>query len=259
MSSISTGSAQAYVAGLVLPAPRPHSLEAAEASSLPEFTAAKDQAMIVGSDIVSFVKGVTPEWRADIARSSLLAQLAAKKRVQNKKDIYKWYEAYFDVLMNVGWIIQDRGFAVYREANRDFETHEAIMKVAASLLGPSAATLAVVKATLDALKSMAANSPWITLFNRESRSASTARFQINLVETGDKGEQLIVSMMAFGLEATSTLTQVLFAKFRSNDVSVKQYSSKISIEPSVLESVRDLVSKRVEAYARNYVRTLPDF
>jgi hypothetical protein len=259
MNSIWTGSAQAYVASLALPAARPDSFEAAEAISLPEFTAAKDQAMIVGSDIVSFVKGVTPERRADIARSSLLAQLAAKKRVRDKKDIYKWYEAYFDVLMNVGWIIQDQGFAVYTEASRDFETHEAIMKVAASLLGPSAATLAVVKATLDALKSMAANSPWITLFNRESRSSNTARFQINLVEGRGRGEQLIVSMMAFGLEATSRQTQILFAKFQSNDVSVKQYSSKITIEPDVLESIRDLISKRVAAYARDYIRTLPDF
>jgi ribosomal protein S5 len=73
---------------------------------------------------------------------------------------------------------------VYTEASRDFETHEAIMKVAASLLGPSAETLAVVKATLDALKSTGTSSPWITLFNRESRSANTARFQINLIEEG---------------------------------------------------------------------------
>jgi hypothetical protein len=257
MSSSSTKSAQAYVAKLALPSVRPHPLEAAETISVAEFTAAKDQAMIVGSDIVSFVKGVTPERRADITRSSLLAQLAAKKRVREKKNIYKWYEAYFDILTNVGWVIQDHGFTVYTEASRDFEAHEAIMKVAASLLGPSAATLAVVKATLDALKATTANSPWITLFDRESKSVNTARFQVSLVEEGYR-EHLLVSMMAFGLEATSKLTQVLFTKFRSNDVSLKQYSSKITIEVDVLDAVRDLISEKVAAFARDYVRALPD-
>ena len=58
------------------------------------------------------------------------------------------------------------------------------MKVAASLLGPAATTLAVVQATLDALKSMSADSPWITLFNRESQSAKTARFQVTAGRTG---------------------------------------------------------------------------
>jgi hypothetical protein len=258
MRSVPTVSARAYVAGLALPTLRPPSLEAADAVSLPEFSAAKHQAMVVGSDIVSFVKGVTPERRADIVRSSLLAQLAAKKRVPNAKDIYKWYEEYFDVLTNVGWIIQDHGFASYAESSRDFEAHKAIMKVAASLLGPSAATLAVVKATLDALRSSASYNPWIRLFNRESQSANTARFQIALVEQGDDGDQFLVSMIAFGLEAASNLTQILFVKLRSNEVSIKQYSAKITIEPTVLAAVRDLISKKIANFAKDYVHALPD-
>jgi len=173
------------------------------------FEQTKDQAAVVGSDIVSFVKGVTPKRREDIINCSLLAQLAAKKQISDPARIYVWYNAYFDVLMNIGWSVQDRGFATYSEASENFEAHEAIMKVAASLLGPAATTLAVIKATLDALKSMSADSPWISIFNRESQSAKTARFQVTLAEQGAE-DQFLVSLMAFGLEAKATLTQVLF-------------------------------------------------
>lgn len=165
----------------------------------------KDQAAVVGSDIVSFVKGVTPQRREDIINSSLLAQLAVKKQVSDPARIYDWYNAYFDVLMHISWSVQDRGFATYSEASENFEAHEAIMKVAASLLGPAATTLAVIKATLDALESMSADSPWISIFNRESQSAQTDRFQMTLAEQG-ADDQFLVSLMAFGLEAKATLT-----------------------------------------------------
>jgi hypothetical protein len=100
------------------------------------------------------------------------------------------------VLTHVGWVIQDHNFSEYIEPRRDFEANEAIMKIAASLLGPSAATLEVISATLEALKSMKEDSPWIRLFKRESQSAQSARFQVTLAEERDDG-QFLISLMAF--------------------------------------------------------------
>jgi hypothetical protein len=221
------------------------------------FEQIKDQAAVVGSDIVSFAKGVTPARREDIINCSLLAQLAAKKQVNDPTRIYDWYNAYFDVLMHIGWSVQDRGFAAYSEASENFEAHEAIMQVAASLLGPAATTLTVIKATLDALKSMSADSPWIAIFNRESQSAKTARFQVTLAEQG-ADDQFLVSLMAFGLEAKSTLTQVLFFKFKSSEASLKHYSGKVTINTHVLTSVRDLIKNKIAAHAIDYIMALPD-
>lgn len=256
MDTLNADQAMKYINKLELP-PRPTSpFETVDAFKF-DFTEAKNQAMIVGSDIVSFIKGVTPERREDIVNSSLLAQLAAKKLVNDSTRIYDWYNAYFDVLMNIGWVVQSRGFDTYTEASENFQTHEAILQVAASLLGPNAATLAVVKATLAALQSLSTNSPWITLFNRESQSANTARFQVTLAETGND-EQLIVSLMAFGLEAKATLTQVLFFKFQSNTATLKHYSGKVTINPFVLSNVRELIRKKIATYASDYLKALPE-
>jgi hypothetical protein len=254
MNHGSTDRVRQYVKALELPAPSGY--EGVESVQL-DFDQAKNQAMIVGSDIVSFVGGVTPERREDIVNSSLLAQLVAKKKVVDATKIYDWYNAYFDVLMNIGWAVQDYGFATYSEASENFQAHEAILKVAASLLGPAATTLVVVKATLDALQSLSADSPWITIFNRESQSAHTARFQVTLVEPG-KEDQFLVSLMAFGLEARASLMQVLFFKFRSNEATLKHYSGKVTINSSVLLSVRDLIKKKITGFADEYLKMLPD-
>ena len=258
MAVVSIDDALSFVQALEISAPPVLDLEEIEAAPAPSFAfdAAKAQAAVVGSDIIGFVKGVTPERRADIVRSSLLAQLAATKKVPNGTDVYAWYEAYFDVLQHVGWVIQDRGFATYSESSQDFEAHQAILKVAASLLGASAA-LEVVTATLNALKSMSADSPWIRLFNRESQSARLGRFQVTLAEQGPQ-DDFLVSLMAFGLEAKSNLTQILFVKFHTNDVILKHYSGKITVDATVLAGVRDAIAAKITAFAADYVHALPD-
>ena len=137
---------------------------------------------MVGSDVISFVSGVTAERREAIANSALLAQLVAKQKAGAGASVEAWYDAYFDVLTNIGWVVQQKSFAVYHEESQSFAAHEAILAVAATLLGNAPTALALVKTTLDALKSMDADNPWITIFDRESQHAQTAHFQISLAE-----------------------------------------------------------------------------
>ncbi len=255
MSNLSVSKALEFVAKAELPAPPP--FEGREEIVQFDFNKAKNQAMVVGSDIISFVQGVTPERRLDIVNSSLLAQLVAAKKVPDATEVFRRYEIYFDVLSNIGWVIQDRSFSNYSDESDNFEAHEAILKVAAGLLGPATTTLAVVQATLDALKSMSTNSPWITLFHRESQSANTARFQLSLVEPGPS-DQFLVALMAFGLKAKAKLTQVLFFKFKSGKTKLKHCAGKVTINSAVLGGVRDEIGTKIAKFTSDYVRQLPD-
>jgi hypothetical protein len=256
MATISIATAQKFVQELALPPPV--SIFEAEAPSPPifDFNAAKDQAMVVGSSIVSFVKGVTAERRGDITKSALLAQLAATKRVPDEADIFGWYNAYFDILTNIGWVIQERNFDTYYESGTNFEAHEAIVKIAEKLLDPKA--LAVVSATLQKLRSNAGNNPWLTLFRRMSQSARTAKFQIALANSPAAKDDLLVALMTFGLIAKSTITQTLFIRFSFSDVEMKHCSAKVSIDGTIMSSVRDIISQKIAAHAADYVRALPD-
>jgi hypothetical protein len=219
--------------------------------------AAKDQAAVVGSDVISFVSGVTAERRAAIIDSSLLAQLAAKERIGDPTRIYDWYDVYFDVLTNIGWVVQDRSFAQYHEQHANFDAHRAILAVATALMGAAPAALALVTTTLDALQSMDADSPWLTIFNREGQSARTARFQISLAEQDPSG-QFFVTLMAFGLEAKSTITQVLFFRSRASEATLRHYSGRVTINTEVLDGVHDAIKAKLLGLAADYVKMLPE-
>ena len=81
MNNISPDQARRYVDSLQIPKRMVSRGVRSVGTVELNFEQIKDQAAVVGSDIVSFVKGVTPERREDIVNCSLLAQLAAKKQV----------------------------------------------------------------------------------------------------------------------------------------------------------------------------------
>jgi len=104
---------------------------------------------------------------------------------------------------------------------------------------------------------MNAESPWLTIFNRESQSGRTAHFQISLAEQDANG-QFLVNLMAFSIEAKSTITQVLFFKVRSSEATLQSRSGRVTINTAILEAVQGDIEAKLAQYAKNYIRTLPD-
>ncbi len=219
------------------------------------FNEEKSQAAVVGSDVMSFMAGVAPQVRKDIVNCSLLAQLVANKSVSNRESLGDWYKAYFDTLTNVGWVIQEQGFAEHHETGNVLEANKAILRIATALLGPGTAALALIQTTLDALKSMS-EGPWITIFERESQTQKAARFQVTLVEP-EAARGFSVALMAYELEATSDLTQVLFFKLRKNDVTLRHASGRVAIDTDVLTAIREPVAQKIASHSASFIAGLP--
>ncbi|MDM0085059.1 hypothetical protein QTI17_31170 [Variovorax sp. J31P179] len=247
-----------YVDSADLPEPRSGRRGSPESKTvLDALDTTRQQAAVVGSEVVAFAEGVPGVFRQNLANSTLLAQLVATKKVPDKARIFDWYDAYFDALANIGWTVQERNFAVYVESGQNFEAHKAIIAVLSMAFGPGATAVAMLTGTLEALQSMDADSPWITLFSKESMAADTATFQVSAVEKGPDGEPF-VTLAAFGLHATKDLTQVLFFKARASDVTLRHCSSKIAIDAAVAAAVQQPLRDKLAAHAVDFVKTLPD-
>jgi hypothetical protein len=67
-----------------------------------------------------------------------------------------------------------------------------------------------------------------------------------------------MSLIGLGIEGKSTLTTVLFFRFNRNEVTFRHYSGRLTIDPQVLDAIRETVSRRVAQYMAEYVRQLPD-
>jgi hypothetical protein len=252
------GAAQSFVVSAELAEP-PLRVDETETAGL-SFDVEKGQAIVVGSQVISFVKGISPAQRTDIVNLSVLAQLVVQKKIGETRsldDINAWYDAYFEALSSIGFVVQDRNSGMYRAESRDFRAHEEILNVATTILAGSSQALAVVERTLEALRAVPDDSPSIVLFNRASRSAKTSRALVAVVEQDDS-KRLRMSLIGLGIEGKSTLTTVLFFKFNRNEVSFRHYSGRLTIDAQVLDAISETVSRKVAQYTGEYVRQLPD-
>jgi tetratricopeptide (TPR) repeat protein len=261
MSADSGSQAQIFVQHVDVPAPGTD----APGRRYIVFDAAVEQTFVVGSDIVAFVRGVPAEQRSDVVNALLLAQLVAKRKVPEPSklaDIVTWYDSYFDTLSNIGFSVQERSFTEYRAAGDTFEAQEAIRDAASVMLAGAPAALATVTKTLDSMKKglesmTATSSSWVTLFSIESRSGTTGRFQVLVVDRNEDAG-LVIRLMAFGMEGRSTMTQVLFFKFKKNDARVLHHSGTVIVNTFVLAGVRDAIVEKLKPYAGNLIAPLDE-
>jgi hypothetical protein len=179
-------------------------------------------------------------------------------RLPDSTQIEAWYQAYFDVLTHVGWVVQERGFSSFGASSRQADVAAAILDVASPLLGGATTTAyKIVQATIQGLQSMHEHSPWITLFERESHHANHARFQVALAHSGEN-EDFLVRLMAFSLEASASFGQVLFFKYHQSDATLKHFSGSVSINDGLLIQVSEEIKAKVESFTVGYIKALPD-
>jgi hypothetical protein len=245
--------AREFVGSAALP-DRPSGVAAQDTAAM-IFETTKQQAVVVGADVIAFVAGIQADVREAISDSALLAQLVANRKNPNKENVLGWFEDYFEVLETIGWTVQDKGFVKISESGDGFEVHENILEFAAAALAPVPGALAIVTATLNALKGVGSNAGWITIFNRESQQSKAGRFQISVAQPDANGG-VLVTMMAFAIEAKTTVTQVLFFKLKNTDAILKKNDGKASINMDALRDLRDPIRKKVRDYQRSFVAGL---
>lgn len=232
-----------------------HQDAATEATEI--FDKAKTQAQVVGSGLFSFAQGVTAEVREAISNSALLAQLVANNEASNEQDPVAWFTAYSKVLQNVGWTLQDGGWVDYTARGTAAEVNEKVVEVLTVALGPAPSALAIITASINALKAMQPESSWITIFNRESQKAKIGRFQIGLVDKEESGD-VFVSLLGCLIEAENTITQVLFFKFKQANARFKANSSKVSINRAALTDLGPAIRTKTRAYQFDYLSSIRD-
>jgi hypothetical protein len=221
------------------------------------FDEAKSQAQVVGSGIFSFEQGVDAQVREAISDSALLAQLHANKQVKFEEDPERWFRIYGEVLGNVGWALQDIGWNDYSGGGTQAEVNEKIIDLLTVALGVSPTALAVITATINALKDMTATSPWITIFSREVQKSNMARFQIGLVNTDEHGD-VFVNLVACIIKAENAITQVLFFKWKDAHASFKADTQKVSVNRPSLTDLGPAIRSKIRAYQADYLSSIKD-
>ncbi len=218
----------------------------------PEFKAATDQTITVGSQLAGFSASVAADIRPHIANAFLLAQLAANKQLADHRGKSKeWYDSYINVLSNIGWTIEGDATTKRELKGSTLHVHKEIIPIITAALGPAAAVASTVVAVLNGLAAMNADAPWITLFSRESQRASANQFQVSYATM--EGGAPRITLIGFELDAQHSVTQVLFFKFGTSEATLSHFETKISVDENVFGKVKDALAGRIASFATDFI------
>lgn len=221
------------------------------------FDAAKNQAQVVGSALLSFEVGLDAIVREAISDSALLAQLQANHQIDFAADPQKWFASYAKVLQNVGWTVQDDGWTTADISGTNVQVNQQIKAVLAVALGPASTALAIIAASIDALQSADPSSPWVTLFDRQTHKANITRFQVGLVDKDATGG-IAVAMAFCILDNVQQTTQVLFFKWKEANAKLQANGQKYSINRDALVSLGPDIRAKTRAYQLDYLSSIQD-
>jgi hypothetical protein len=215
---------------------------------------ARKQARVVGSGVFSFAPGVNAATRVAISDALLLAQLVANTQGDAADQPVVWFAEQAKVLQKLGWITADGGWTDYTTAGLAADVHHEILAVLAAVLGPAPAALAIITATVEALEAMDPSSPRIRIFSRESQKANIARFQLGAVEAS--GDTVSMSMLACLIEASSSITQVLFFKLGEAKASFKANHTRVSTTGGALRQLHPKIRAKIDVYQDAYLSSI---
>ena len=212
-------------------------------------------ALITGSNLIQFPSATSPELKSSVALSLLAAQrVASNDNVVQTPD--QWLQRHNTVLENLNWLHEGGGFVNSQFRSINVAVHQAIIPFLTAAFGPAAAAGALILIALKQLQEMDKSSPWITLFDQQSRRFNISEYQFSVVQVTDSHVQLKLASARF--DASYGQTQVLFFKIKQEHAAFQSASGTYSTEADLLAEMNATLKAKLASFTSSFIKSLPD-
>jgi len=210
--------------------------------------------MVTGSNLIQFPATASPEVKASVALSLLAARrVASNDHVLKTPD--QWIERHNTVLENLNWLVERGGTVQSQMQGLNVAVHKAIIPFLTAAFGGTAVG-ALILAALNNLQSMDQNSPWITLFDQQSRRFDVTEYMFTVVDV--VGDQVHMKMASARFDASFGTTQVLFFKLSKQQAQFQSVSESLSAQASLLADLNADLKVKLANVTRSFIQSLPD-
>lgn len=197
--------------------------------------------VVAASTIVAFSPTLSPT-----LRSSVVLSLIAAEKVADSDSLVVtpdlWVQRYNMVFKGLNWISLQRGDLKQIQVSTNVAVHNAIVPFLTLALGPGAAATSLILSAVNQMKTMDEATPWITLFDRESRKFDVSEYRFATVD--DQGGTVLLRMAAARFIAMQDRVQVLFFKFNDTNISLSVSSATLAASADLLQEINgDLKNK----------------
>jgi Replicative DNA helicase len=220
---------------------------------VPTQTANKESASVNAGNVISFTANLSGQDKSDVQHSILLAQLGASGKYSRTDKPTDWYNSYFQILTNVGWIIQGDPFVPYTAKGSTVTIQEAVIGLLAAIASQN--VVLIVKQALEALKELHQNDRGFVIWDRSTHSKKNGNFQISGARKDNTSIALNATNVYF--TATQTDTKFLWFSYSRSEVSLFYRNNVLTLNQDVYSSVRNTIEQKLKNHVTDYVDNLP--
>jgi hypothetical protein len=240
-----------YIASLDV-GPQPLRVEIAKGAEVPKVDKLPE-AIIDGSSMIHFPPESTPEIRASVALSLLAAQRVATydKKVLIPQD---WIDKHTDVLRNLNWTVEGGGTVVQEFKTVNARVHQAIIPFLTAAFG--GVTWTLISTALTQLQEMDKDSPWITLYDQQSRRFEITEYQFAVVKV--EGNQVHLRLASARFNAEYGSWHVLFFMVKKEHSKFELTTGKLSAQADMLFTMNSLLKEKLAKLTDLYIHGIPE-
>ena len=215
---------------------------------------AEEQAFVNERSIVSFVANVSPTAREDVLDSTLLAALAAEKKHPKNSNPQAWYEAYVEVLTNIGWVQTTNERRNYETKAAEFDVDKAVVEIMTGLVGGPLGQAILIERTLNALRDLADEDGKIKIFELSSQNLDTSNFQVGMVS--EEGGAVSLNVSNFVFQTKAGQRRVLFFKWGRDRAQLNYQFFQGTLSPGIYADIRSTVKRKLGVRPTAYIGEL---
>lgn len=215
-------------------------MKSASEETLP-VQAGEEQSFFSEKSLVSFASAVSVANRNDVLQSTLLAQMAANKKVNNKSKVFDWYQVFMDTLEKTGWIVESAVPQTYNATESEFEVDNVVIDIISSAFGKM--YIDIIKKTLSAIKNMGDDDRKIKAFERNTKTIDNAGFQIALAN--EEGGIVSMQIGTFMLSTSHDLRKVFFFKTEKEKTNLQYISRRATLNSTAYSVIRKAVNDKI--------------
>ncbi|ASK24784.1 hypothetical protein BSSX_2892 [Bacillus subtilis] len=242
---------QTYIEDLEL-ADLPQGISDIQIPEVP-FEEGQASASVVGSSVIAFTGNVGGTQRNDLKNATCLAQLAAMKQHDPFTDTENFYRFYTTVLANIGFVIQGFDFTKHEISGTTFTVDKVVIEILQAIATQD--EVALVQASLDALKALSDDDGRLRLFSTSSHSAEYANFMLGIATQEANGD-VTFKVGAFKMNSNQNNTRFLWFSYSTSETNLFKSSQTVLLNEDVYGQNRDAIIVKLGDKAEQYIADL---
>jgi hypothetical protein len=198
-------------------------------------------AQVNAGSLTSFTERLSGDSKSAVMNSTLFAQLAADKAVDRYAAPMDWYKKYIEVLGRIGWNQPAFAFDTYTSGDAIVKLNEAVLNILTAIATGN--EVAVVGATMDALKNLSDDSKQMTVWDAHASSGNNGNFQIMPVDKLANGDVVMV-LTGMQFNASTSHGRFLWWEWSSTSIKIQRAASKFVLNWDVYsQASADVIQK----------------